>query len=147
MKPNEFVDALDDERIVAAIREAEQRTRAEIRVHVTARTVEDAKQAAASAFSKLGMAGTDERNGVLIFLAPKSRSFAVLGDTGIHERCGDEFWSRVASAMSLHFREGRFSEGLVVGIAAAGSELARHFPRHAGDGDRNELPDTVSRDD
>jgi uncharacterized membrane protein len=147
MKPKDFVGALDDERIVAAIREAEGRTRAEIRVHVTAKPVEDAKQAAAQAFAKLGMSATAERNAVLIFLAPRSRSFAVLGDAGIHERCGEEFWARVASAMSAAFRESRFSEGLVAGIAAVGSELARHFPRHPGDGDRNELPDTVSRDD
>jgi len=146
MKPNEFVDALDDERIVAAIREAEGRTRAEIRVHVTAKPVADAKQAGARTFAKLGMTATAERNGVLIFLAPSSRSFAVLGDSGIHERCGEEFWTRVASAMSGHFREGRFSDGLVAGIAAVGSELARHFPPHEGDGDRDELPDTVSRD-
>lgn len=147
MKTKKFVDALDDERIVAAIREAEGRTRAEIRVHVTARPVEDAKRSAAAAFEKLGMTATAERNGVLIFLAPASRSFAVLGDSGIHERCGDEFWSRVASAMSADFREGLFSDGLVAGIAAVGSELARHFPRRQGDGDRNELPDTVSRDE
>jgi uncharacterized membrane protein len=146
MKPKEFVDALDDARIVAAIREAEGRTRAEIRVHVTAKRVTDAKQAGARTFAKLGMTATAERNGVLIFLAPRSRSFAVLGDTGINERCGEEFWSRVASAMRSHFREGRFSDGLVAGIATVGSELARHFPRREGDGDRNELPDTVSRD-
>ena len=36
---------------------------------------------------------------------------------------------------------------VVAGIAAVGSELARHFPRSEGDGDRNELPDTVSRDE
>ena len=112
MKPKEFVDALDDERIVAAIREAEGRTRAEIRVHVTTRPVEDAKRVGALVFEKLGMTATAERNGVLIFLAPASRSFAVLGDSGIHERCGDEFWSRVAAAMSAHFREGRFDDGL-----------------------------------
>jgi uncharacterized membrane protein len=147
MKPREFVDALDDERIVAAIREAEGRTRAEIRVHVTARLVEDAKGAGALVFEKLGMTATAERNGVLIFLAPASRSYAVLGDSGIHERCGDEFWSSVAAAMNAHFREGRFDDGLVAGIAAVGSELARHFPRREGDGDRNELPDTVSRDE
>ena len=147
MKNEKFVDALDDERIVAAIREAEGRTRAEIRVHVTSRPVEEAKRSAAATFEKLGMTATAERNGVLIFLAPASRRFAVLGDSGIHERCGDEFWSRVASAMSAHFREGRFSEGLVDGITAVGSELARHFPRREGDGDRNELPDTVSRDE
>jgi uncharacterized membrane protein len=116
-------------------------------VHVTRRPVEDAKRAGAAVFEKLGMTATAERNGVLIFLAPTSRSFAVLGDSGIHERCGDEFWASVAAAMSAHFREGRFSDGLVAGIAAVGSELARHFPRREGDGDRNELPDTVSRDE
>ncbi len=146
MKPSEFVDALDDERIVAAIREAESRTRAEIRVHVTRKAVDDPKAAGALAFEKLGMTATAERNGVLIFVAPASRTFAVLGDSGIHERCGDEFWSAVAGAIAGHFREGRFSDGLVTGIATVGSELARHFPRHEGDGDRNELPDSVSRD-
>ncbi len=147
MKPKEFVHALDDERIIAAIRAAEARTRAEIRVHVTHKAVEDAKRAGALVFEKLGMTATKERNGVLIFLAPRSRSFAVLGDSGIHEHCGDAFWSAVAAAMSAEFHEGRFSDGLVAGITAVGSELARHFPRYEGDGDRNELPDTISRDE
>ncbi len=147
MKTRDFVHALDDERIVAAIREAEGQTRAEIRVHVTHKPVDDAKQTGALVFEKLGMAATAERNGVLIFLAPESRRFAVLGDVGIHERCGEEFWTRVASAMSAQFHEARFNEGLVAGIAAVGSELARHFPRREGDADRNELPDAVSRDE
>ncbi len=146
MRHREFVDALDDARIVAAIREAESRTRAEIRVHVSRRKVADAKAAGASAFEKLGMTATAERNGVLVFLAPRSHSFAVLGDSGIHERCGQEFWTTVTKAMAVHFREGRFTDGVVAGVGALGSELARHFPRHPGDGDRNELPDTVSHD-
>ena len=148
MKPKEFVEALDDERIVAAIREVESRTRAEIRVHVTSKPVDDAKSAGALVFEKLGMTATAERNGVLIFLAPQSRRLAVLGDAEIHARCGgEEFWTPVAAAMSARFQEGRFHEGLVAGIAAVGSELAKHFPRREGDGDSNELPDTVSRDD
>lgn len=147
MRTRDFVHALDDERIVAAIREAEGRTRAEIRVHVTHSPVDDAKEKGALVFEKLRMAATAERNGVLIFLAPESRRFAVLGDLGIHERCGEEFWSRVASAMSAQFQEGRFNDGLVAGIAAVGNELARHFPRREGDGDRNELSDAVSRDE
>ncbi len=147
MKNQDFVRALDDERIVAAIREAEARTRAEIRVHVTHEPAEDARRAGALVFEKLGMTATAERNGVLIFLAPASRSFAVLGDAGIHERCGDDFWSSVTLAMKAHFQEDRFHDGLVAGIAAVGGELARHFPRLEGDGDRNELPDAVSRDE
>ncbi len=147
MKSDPFVTALDDERIVQAIQAAEARTRAEIRVHVAAKPVEDAKRAGAAVFERLGMTATAERNGVLIFVAPRSRSFAVLGDAGIHERCGDPFWAAVAEAIARHFREGRFSEGLIAGIEEVARELARHFPRSEGDGDRNELPDTVSRDE
>lgn len=140
-----FVDALEDERIVAAIREAESRTRAEIRVHVAEDAVDDAQAAGARAFESLGMTATAERNGVLLFVAPASRRFAVLGDRAIHERCGAGFWSAAAEAMAAEFRAGRFTEGILAGIAAVAAELARHFPRSPGDGDRNELPDTVSR--
>jgi uncharacterized membrane protein len=147
MKADEFVDALDDERIVAAIRAAEACTRAELRVHVSHRAAADAKRTAAAVFERLGMTATAERNGVLIFVAPASRSLAVLGDSGIHERCGQEFWDAVAAAMAALFREGRFSDGLVAGVEAVASELLRHFPRQTGDGDRNELADDVSRDE
>jgi uncharacterized membrane protein len=146
MKPGAFVKALDDERIVAAIREAESRTRAEVRVHVSRQPVDDARAAGAVAFERLGMTATAERNGVLIFVAPASRSFAVLGDRGIHERCGEGFWTAVAEAMRDEFRAGRFTEGIVSGVSKVAEELARHFPRRPGDGDRNELPDAVSED-
>ncbi len=140
-----FVDALDDERIVAAIREAESRSRGEIRVHVAEEAVEDPQSAGAAVFEALGMTATAERNGVLLFVAPASRRFAVLGDTAIHERCGPDFWATVAEAMAAEFRAGRFTEGILAGVAAVGVELARHFPRAPGQTDRNELPDSVSR--
>jgi len=146
MRPEAFVRALDDERIVAAIRAAESRTRAEVRVHLAARAVDDPQAAGARAFERLGMTRTAERNGVLLFVAPASQSFAVLGDRGIHERCGDELWTEVAAAMREEFQAGRFTEGILAGIAKVADELARHFPRSEGDGDRNELPDGVSRD-
>ena len=146
MKSRTFLRALDDRRIVAAIRLAESRTRAEIRVHVTHARVEDATVAGAAAFEKLGMTATAERSGVLLFVAPASRACAVLGDTAIHQRCPEGFWSAVAEAMAAQFRAGRFTEGVLAGIEAAGAELARHFPRRPGEKDDNELPDTVSRD-
>jgi len=141
----DFVAALDEERIVAAIRAAESRTSGEIRVHVAEHSVEDVEAAGAKAFEALGMTATAARNGVLLFVAPASRRFAVLGDVAIHERCGDGFWREVADAMAGEFRAGRFSDGIVAGIAAVAAELARHFPRAPGEADRNELPDTVSR--
>ena len=58
MKPDAFVASLDDERIVAAIHEAEARSRGEIRVHVAEREVTDPRAEAAVVFERLGMADT-----------------------------------------------------------------------------------------
>ncbi|PYQ21815.1 MAG: hypothetical protein DMF81_14265 [Acidobacteria bacterium] len=136
---------LDHDRIVQAIRAAEVRSRGEVRVHVTHQAVRDVERAAAAQFEKLGMTATAERSGVLVFVAPSSQRFAVVGDKGIHERCGEGFWKEVASAMEDDFRAGRFTDGIVKGVARASDALAEHFPR-AGGADLNELPDEVSED-
>jgi uncharacterized membrane protein len=141
-----FLGAIDDARIVAAIRLAEARSRGEIRVHVAEGEIKDARHAAEADFTRLGMTATAERNGVLILVAPESQSFAVVGDRGIDERCPAGFWEAVAEGMAQDFREGRFTEGIVSVVTRVGDELERHFPRRAGEQDRNELPDAVSRD-
>jgi uncharacterized membrane protein len=141
-----FLDEIDDERIVAAIRGAEARSRGEIRVHVAEGPVPDSRRAAEADFARLGMAGTAERTGVLILVAPESQSFAVVGDRGIDERCPPGFWEELAAGMAGEFRVGRFTDGIVAAVARLGDELARHFPRRPGEDDPNELPDGVSRD-
>lgn len=146
MKHDAFLDALDDVRIVAAIRECEGRCRAEIRVHVTDEPVSDVEAAAAATFDKLGMSGTAERNGVLLYFAPETQRFAVIGDSGISGASSPGFWSAVAATMQPLLREGRFTDGVVAGVLAVGAELARLFPRREGERDANELPDAVSRD-
>jgi uncharacterized membrane protein len=145
MKLKSFLGALDQERIVAAICAAEERTRGEIRVHVSNQAVDDPQGEAARLFERLGMTATAARNGVLIYLAPRSQRFAILGDSGIHEKCGSDVWRAVAAAMEQDFHEGRFTEGLLKGIAKVGDALATHFPRSAG-ADVNELADQVSED-
>ena len=127
-----FLNRLDHDRIVAAIAEAEKKTSGEIRVHIHHRKVTDPLKAGTEAFEKLGMTGTRHRNGVLLFVAPKSRNFAVLGDTTIHEKCGPEFWEGVAAAMKKDFREDRFTEGIVAAVTAVGDLLHSHFPPVAG---------------
>jgi uncharacterized membrane protein len=145
MNPRSFLSGLDHQRIVAAIGAAEGRSRGEIRVHVSSRPVDDPERAAAALFDKLGMSATAERNGVLLFVAPASRRFAVVGDKGIHERCGEGFWKDVAAAMEDDFRAGRFTDGIVKGVTKAGDALATHFPR-TDRPDPNELSDEVSED-
>jgi uncharacterized membrane protein len=139
-----FFSKLDSDRIVAAIAEAERKSSGEIRVHVTRRKPENLEERAKKRFELLGMTRTAERNGVLFYIAPSARRFQVLGDTGIHERCGSDFWKEVAAEMEESFRRGEFTEGIVRGVAKVGDVLARHFPRSAAD--KDELPNVIDEE-
>ena len=144
MKPQDFLQQLRHDDIVAAIRAAEQKTSGEIRVFISRKNVEDAVARAQARFEKLGMTKTRHRNGVLIYVAPRARKFAVIGDTAVHERCGDAFWSALAAEMASHFQKSEFTTGILHGIQKAGDLLAECFPPQPGDA--NELPDRVEHD-
>jgi len=126
---------IEHERVLAAIRVAEARTSGEIRVLIVRHKVVDPVAAAKAYFTHMAMEKSQHRNGVLIFLAPLSRNFAVVGDAGVHEKCGDAFWAELAAAMGARFRQKAFTDGLVHGIERAGELLAGAFPRSAGDGE------------
>jgi uncharacterized membrane protein len=134
---------VDEQAVVSAISAAEAQTSGEIRVLVAREKAPNPVAAAQKRFEELGMTRTTQRNGVLIFVSPASRTFAVVGDTAIHEKCGDSFWRLLAAAMENHFKKGEFTEGLVHGINRAGAILAEHFPREPGD--TNELPNDIAR--
>lgn len=105
----------------------------------------DVRKAAEKAFVRMNMKATKQRNGVLIFIVPSRRQFVVLGDTGIHEKVGQEFWHSIARTISEKFRTNDFTEGLVSAIAMAGEQLAKHFPSSGAD-EVSELPDDVEYD-
>ncbi len=144
MKTPQFIQQLREDEIVAAIQAAERKTSGELRVFISRQSVADPVVAAQAEFARLGMEKTRERNAVLIYLAPGPRKFAVIGDRGIHERCGEAFWQELARSMTAHFRAAEFTEGIVQGIKRAGELLAEHFPRHPDD--TNELPNRVQHD-
>lgn len=148
MKTKQFLATLDHPKVTAAIVAAERGTSGQIRVTVYHHPVQDALEAARKQFTRLKMEKTAARNGVLIFLAPESRKFAVLGDQGIHERCGgEEFWQKVVGeTMTPLLKDGRFTEGIVAAVGEVGRVLAEHFPRAAGDAGTNELPDEINED-
>lgn len=139
-----FLFRLRHKRVVQAIAEAEAHTSGEIRVFVTHLKCPDPMLAAREHFEKLGMQQTKHRNGVLIFLAPRTRNFAVIGDAGVHEKCGENFWLDVADHMSAELRAGKFTRALVHAVEKTGELLARHFPPDPDN--RNELPDRVITD-
>jgi uncharacterized membrane protein len=85
---------------------------------------------------------TDMRNGVLFYLAVESKKFAIIGDTGINTTVPENFWGDIKDKMTVHFKEERFTQGLIEGIEMAGEKLKKHFPRHLDD--INELSDEIS---
>lgn len=127
------IPTVDHEAVVAAILRAEARTSGVVTVVVARHGVKDPVAAARAYFIKAKLDRTALRNGVLLFVAPASRKFAVFGDRGVHEKCGDAFWATLTGAMTEYFKRGEFTPGLVHGIECAGSLLAEHFPRAAGD--------------
>ncbi len=137
-----LLNLIDDERIRAAIAEAERQTSGEIRVSVARFFWGNVRHAAEKAFTRLGMRTTKDRNGILFFIVPSRHAFAIIGDEGIHRKVGQDFWTKLVAAMSVDFMAGKFNEGLIRGITEAGNSLGVHFP-YKGEKDINELPDDI----
>src|SRR5215475_4531249 len=139
MTRKKLLRVIDREKVKAAIEKAEHQTSGEICVSVAPLFWGSIEKAADKAFLRMGMTHTKERNGVLFFVVPSRRKFVVLGDQGIHDRVGQEFWESVAAIISGKFREGDFTGGLLNAIEKVGEELATHFPYDPAT-DKNELP-------
>ncbi len=144
MKPNEFISRLDEARIVGAIAEAERKSSGELRVYISHRKRTDPLAFAQKRFLQLGMTHTRHRNAVLIYLVPRTRQFAIVGDQGVHEKCGEAFWREVSAGISDGLKQGRFTDAILEAIRRVGDVLARNFPRDPDD--QNELPDGIVRD-
>ncbi|HEY3756371.1 MAG TPA: TPM domain-containing protein [Opitutaceae bacterium] len=136
---------IDHEKVVEAIKAAEVGTSGEIRVVVARHRTPDPLASAQRHFQRLEMDHTADRNGVLIFISPRSRNFAVIGDKGIHEKAGDTHWNDVVAGLTGHFKKGDFTAGLVTAVTRIGEELAVHFPREGAP--HNQLPDDIEEVD
>ena len=130
--------------ILASVKEAEKETSGEIRVHIETSLTGDVLDRAAWVFKKLGMHKTEERNGVLFYLAVSDRKFAIIGDAGINSKVPAGFWNEISELLVKNFKEGKFTEGLSEGILMAGKQLNTHFPYKKDD--VNELSDEISFD-
>lgn len=137
-----FFTANEKQLLLASIKEAEDETSGEIRVHIESTCTGDVLDRAALVFKQLGMQKTAERNGVLFYLAIEHRKYAILGDAGINAKVPAGFWDDVSALLAKNFKEGKFVDGLSQGIRLAGKQLKTHFP-HAKN-DVNELPDDIS---
>lgn len=145
MKQKEFLAQLDQERIRKAIETAERQTSGEIRVHIQPATRgADIRTVAERTFERLGMTRTAERNGVLLFVACEEQRFVILGDSGINERVPAGFWDEIAARLTIRFKAGEYTDGIIDAIHSAGDELKAFFPRNKDD--VNELTNDISVD-
>jgi uncharacterized membrane protein len=142
LSQRKLLSLIDDDRIKAAIADAERKTSGEIRVSVSRFFWGSVQSAAEKAFTRMGMRATKDRNGILFFVVPSRHRFAIIGDMGIHQKVGQEFWEKLVAVISEDFKTGDFNAGLQKGIAEAGHSLAGHFP-FQGEKDVNELPDDI----
>ena len=128
--------------IKGSILRAELDTSGEVKVHIENFCKEDVLDRAAYWFARLNMHKTELRNGVLFYVAVKSKKFAIIGDQGINAKVPENFWDDVKNEMGEEFKKGKFAEGLSNGVEKTGLLLKKHFPYHSDD--INELSDEIS---
>lgn len=137
-----FFTEADELRIVEAIREAEGRTSGEIRVFIESRCrFVDPVDRAAEVFFGLQMEKTEDRNGVLLYVAMKDHQLAVFGDEGIHRIVGTDFWKVEVAKILQAFNATHHVDGIIDIVSDIGTVLVEHFPYQQED--RNELPDNI----
>jgi uncharacterized membrane protein len=141
MKISHFLNKVEHARVHQAIKAAEERTSGDIVVFISHRAVNDPVAGADRQFLRLKLETATDKNSLLIFLAPKTQKFAVVGGTALHEKVGQKWWDELVALIGGHFKDGRYTDGLVAAIEEAGRVLRQHFP--ATDTDRTGQKDIV----
>jgi uncharacterized membrane protein len=128
MKIHHFLSRVEHDRIHRAIQDAERGTAGRIVVYVSHERTPDPVKSAEKAFRKLRLESAEQKTGFLLFLAPKARKFAVIGGTALHEKWGQIGWDRLAGLVAGHFKEERYTEGLMAVINEVGRRFQADFP-------------------
>ena len=142
-KEKEFFTDTEKQRLVAAIKQAEQNTSGEVRVFIESKCrFMDALDRAKEIFFRLEMDQTEERNATLVYVAVKDKQAAIFGDQGIHQKVGDQYWQSEVMKMLQRFKHEQLAEGISLAVMDLGQALQQYFPYNK-DTDKNELPDEI----
>lgn len=128
--------------LAALVKETEKKSSGEIRIYIESNCPSvNPLHRAQFIFEQLRIHQTEQRNGVLIYIAFADHDFAILGDRGIYALTPQSFWTETAKNLSRQFYAQAPFIGLQQCITQIGQLLATHFPptnKH-----RNELPDEI----
>ena len=105
-----FFSKEEQQLIIDAIQTAEKNTSGEIRVHLENFCFGNEVKRGQKVFTKLKMHATKERNGVLIYIAVSSRKIAIIGDEGIHQKLGNEYWENLVKNLISQFQKNKKGE-------------------------------------
>ena len=142
-KIEDFLSAEQEHIIIKAIKIAEKNTSGEIRVHIEKTASKPPLEKALEVFYSLEMDKTEQRNGVLLYIAVESKQFAILGDEGINAKVSEDFWVLEKELILTHFKKADYTKGIELAILKVGEKLKEFFPYQ--DDDTNELSDEISR--
>ena len=138
-----LIPKAEERKIVDAIKQAELQTSGEIRVHIEQYCQDENPIARAIyIFDAIGMSKTVQRNGVLIYVALKSRRFAIIGDSGINNKIPANFWDDAKKNLQTKFAQNDITQGIIEAIEQTGQILKKEFPYL--EGDINEQSDDIS---
>ena len=143
MALSDFIPQEGQKRVVEAIEAAEKRTSGEIRVHIEPRCkAGDPYRRAVEVFNELKMYETGQRNAVLVYVAYRSHVFAIIGDKGINDKVGADFWNKEKETLASYLSQGNPTEGLCTVVRQIGDSLSEFFPWQ--EDDVNEQSDEIS---
>ena len=131
----------DEALLIAAIREQEARTSAEIRICITPKFILRHERYARQLFEKNGMTRTRHRNAALIVMMPFMRKIVIIGDSGLNAVVSPDFWKEAVGAMIRQMHDTGPLEALREGLRRLGDTLSTNWPREADD--VNELSDEI----
>lgn len=137
-----LISSSDEARLIKAIQFAELQTSGEIRVHIEKKSKGDPLEECKKKFAELNMNQTKDRNGILFYLAINSKSFAVWGDEGIHQKVRADFWDSIKDCAIGHFKQNDLMTGIEKSVTLCGEKLTEYFPLQTDD--TNELSNEIS---
>jgi uncharacterized membrane protein len=131
----------DNDRIIKAIQQAEYNTSGEIRLCVEEYCNISVLDRASFLFKENNMNKTKDRNGVLIYIALNSKKMAIIGDKGINQLVGQDFWDDCIIKLKTNILQNTMVEGIIDTIELVGYKLKVHFPHLTTD--TNELDNSI----
>jgi uncharacterized membrane protein len=124
MHPDEFHQRIDHRRLTAALADAERETGAKLYVYVSHRhDIQEAMEPAQRRFGRIHAAHNHHIPAALIYLAPVTHKFAVLGNAPVHNRCGDPLWQRLVASLERDLKAGDITAALLNAVASLKSAL------------------------